>query len=149
VKLGASLQRNTPTALNALGGSAFWIGICSRFGCQLDWSKVGVLKKGYSIHSTDSIVKATDVPSKRPVAPKELQGKRGPKDKHPWNAIKATVFSLMNSHREFCRARDWYQAKLIDRVLDELAEELADLPEVSTMKRRLPGWLGEWRAAQK
>ena len=103
-------------------------------------------KKGYSVHSS---VKAANVPSKRSVTPKELQGKRGPKDKHPWDAIKTIVISLMDSHGEFCRGRGWYQAKLIDRVLDELAEELADLPDISSLKRRLPRWLGEWRAAQK
>ncbi len=106
-------------------------------------------KKGYSIHSPDSIFKPTNGPNKRAVTPKELQGKRGPKDKHPWDTIKATVFSLMDSHGEFCPARGWYQAVLINRVLDELASELANLPEVSSLKRRLPGWLAEWRAAQK
>ena len=71
-------------------------------------------KKGYSIHSSDLIVKAPDVPSNRSVTPKELQGKRGPKDKHPWDAIKTTVISLMDYQRVlgaylvrnyFCAAR--------------------------------------------
>ena len=106
-------------------------------------------KKGYSIHSSDLIVKAADVPSNRSVTPKELQGKRGPKDKHPWDTIRTTVFLLMDSRGEFCPARGWYQARLIDRVLDELASELANLPDVSSLKRPLRGWLAEWRAAHK
>jgi len=104
-------------------------------------------KKGYSIHSPDSIVKPTNGPSKRAVTLKEFQGKRGPKDKHPWDTIKATVFSLMDSHGEFCRAKCWYQAKLIDRVLDEL--ELDNPPDVSGFKRHLARWLPEWRATRK
>jgi hypothetical protein len=104
-------------------------------------------KKGYLIHSLDSMVKVPNVPSKRAMTPKELQGKRGPKDKHPWDEIKTIVFSMMDRRGEFCSARGWYQAILIERVLDEL--ELDNPPDVSGFKRHLARWLPEWRAARK
>jgi hypothetical protein len=104
-------------------------------------------KKGYPVHLPDSIVETPDVPSKRAVTPKELQGKRGPRDKHPWDVIKTTVFSLMDSRGEFCPARGWYQQKLIDRALDELG--LDNPPDISGFKRHLARWLPEWRAARK
>ena len=53
----------------------------------------------------------------------------------------------MDSHGEFCPARGWYQAVLIDRVFDEL--EMENPPEESSLKRHLARWVPEWRTARK
>jgi len=100
-------------------------------------------KKGYGIRQQE--LNAVALKVLRAATPKEFKGKPGPKDKFDWKAIKTAVFSLMNTHGQFSRDRGWYQAKLEHRIL----EDLDDPPDVSGLRRRLPGWLDEWRSAQK
>ena len=98
-----------------------------------DWCS----NKGYEIGPQD-------LEAPRAATPKELRGKTGPKDKYDWKAIKDTVFLFMNTHGDFQPDRGWYQAELERRVLEELDNQ----PDLSGLRRRLKGWLGEWRSAQ-
>jgi hypothetical protein len=100
-------------------------------------------KKGYG--SRPQELNAGGIKAQTSTTPKELKGKPGPKDKYDWEAIKATVLLLMNARGEFSRDRGWFQATLVNRILEDLDHP----PDVSGLKRRLPGWLDEWRSAQK
>ena len=108
-----------------------------------DWCS----KKGYEIQQQELNGVATK--ARRASTPKELRGKPGPKDKYDWRAIKAAVISLMNMRGEFSRMRGWYQAKLEERVLEDIALRSDNEPDVSALRKRLKDWLDEWRSAQK
>jgi hypothetical protein len=110
-----------------------------------DWCS----KKGYSLKLPIPEASQAEAPNARnATVPKNSQNKSGAKAKYDWDAIKDIVFRLMNTRGDFCDARGWYQAKLIDLVFDELGQHWDHLPDVSVLKRRLPRWIDEWQLVQ-
>jgi hypothetical protein len=103
--------------------------------------------KGYEIHAAEATIDhPTPLSPQTHSIPPECRPRPGPKDKYEWKVIKAAVFLLMDKHGEFCRARGWIQARLIDRILEDFGDEQ---PDESVLKRRLPSWLKEWRETRK
>jgi len=83
--------------------------------------------------------------------PLPTHAKPGRKVDYDWDAIEEETYRLLDLNGDFTPARkNWsVQARLEDALLEFCDGKLGREPSPAALRRKMPEWLGLWRARQR
>ncbi len=81
---------------------------------------------------------------------KQANSRAGRKTEYDWDTVEAELYRIMDAKGDFSpEKKGWTaQARLEDALLDFCGLVLGREPSPAVLRRKLPEWLGAWRARQ-